>query len=534
MTSPLDLLLRSSATLAIALAVAGLLRQRSAALRHCLVAVGLFAAGLLVPIGGLLPAWTVSVPRPAAVLAPGTPEAAIVAPFASAGDMPANTGPALAALLLATWTAGAAIGLLALLASMMRFQRIASRAVPIIDGPWPAIADECAVRAGVRRPVALLETTVPGVLATWGVLRPRILVPVHARGWTEARIRAVLQHELAHVRRCDWGVQVAAEAMRALHWCNPLFWIACRRLRLESERACDDAVLREGLAADDYAAHLVDIVRSTRRSSVPAAALMPMARPSTLHRRIAAMLNTRLPRGPISGRAIALVTIGLVCLALPIASLRAGQEGSHPLSGFVYDPTGAVVPGATVTLQDERENNWQTVSDGTGHFEFSPVSTGKYVLGASLAGFRTLRQPIELRTARDWTRAVTLQVGDLRETIVIKEKRMTPASAGALAGDAAPLRVGGSIRPPRKVRDVHPVYPRSMREAGLEGVVPLEAIIGRGGTVQSVRVLSAQVHPDFARAAIDAVREWRFDPTLLNGKPVEVVMNVSVEFALDE
>jgi TonB family protein len=217
-----------------------------------------------------------------------------------------------------------------------------------------------------------------------------------------------------------------------------------------------------------------------------------------------------------------------------MASLRAAQEGTHPLSGFVYDPTGAVVPGATVTLQDERENNWQTVTDATGHFEFAPVSAGKYVLGAVLAGFRSLRQPIELRTERDWTRAVTLQIGDVQETIVIKESRMTPATAGAQAGGITPVRVGGSVRPPRKVRDVHPVYPRSMREAGLEGVVPLEAIIGRDGTVQSLRVVSAQVHPDFARAAIDAVRQWRFDPTLLNGKPVEVVMNVSVEFALDD
>ena len=73
-----------------------------------------------------------------------------------------------------------------------------------------------------------------------------------------------------------------------------------------------------------------------------------------------------------------------------------------------------------------------------------------------------------------------------------------------------------------------------MREAGREGVVPIEAIIGRDGTVASIRVLSAQVHPDFAIAAVDAVRQWRFTPTLLNGRPVEVVMTVSVTFNLSD
>ena len=81
---------------------------------------------------------------------------------------------------------------------------------------------------------------------------------------------------------------------------------------------------------------------------------------------------------------------------------------------------------------------------------------------------------------------------------------------------------------------MRPTYPVSMREAGREGVVPLEALIGLDGTVTSVRVLSAQVHPDFAIAAVDAVRQWRFSPTLLNGVPVEVVMTVSVRFDLGE
>lgn len=73
-----------------------------------------------------------------------------------------------------------------------------------------------------------------------------------------------------------------------------------------------------------------------------------------------------------------------------------------------------------------------------------------------------------------------------------------------------------------------------MRDAGREGVVPIEAIIGRDGSVTSLRVVSAQVHPDFAIAAVDAVRQWRFDPTLLNGEPVEVVMTVSVTFSLGD
>ena len=72
-----------------------------------------------------------------------------------------------------------------------------------------------------------------------------------------------------------------------------------------------------------------------------------------------------------------------------------------------------------------------------------------------------------------------------------------------------------------------------MRDAGLTGDVPIEAIIGRDGTVSSVRVLSAQVHPDFAIAAVDAVRQWRFSPTLLNGVPVEVAIKVSVRFDLN-
>jgi protein TonB len=81
---------------------------------------------------------------------------------------------------------------------------------------------------------------------------------------------------------------------------------------------------------------------------------------------------------------------------------------------------------------------------------------------------------------------------------------------------------------------VRPVYPASMQQAGLEGIVPIDAVIGFDGHVVFVRVASAQVHPGLARAAEQAVRQWVFSPTLLNGVPVEVQMTVSVRFSLED
>jgi periplasmic protein TonB len=92
------------------------------------------------------------------------------------------------------------------------------------------------------------------------------------------------------------------------------------------------------------------------------------------------------------------------------------------------------------------------------------------------------------------------------------------------------LRVGGNIRPPQKVTEVGPVYPPIARMAHKEGVVILEAVIGEDGAVRDVRVLRSI--PLLDDAAMEAVRQWRFTPTLLNGQPVPVVMTVTVAFKL--
>jgi protein TonB len=94
----------------------------------------------------------------------------------------------------------------------------------------------------------------------------------------------------------------------------------------------------------------------------------------------------------------------------------------------------------------------------------------------------------------------------------------------------APVRVGGSIRQPRKIRDAVPEYPPIARAARVEGVVILEAVIAEDGRVRDLRVLRSI--PLLDQAAMDAVRRWAFTPTLLNGEPVPVVMTVTVAFTL--
>jgi len=99
------------------------------------------------------------------------------------------------------------------------------------------------------------------------------------------------------------------------------------------------------------------------------------------------------------------------------------------------------------------------------------------------------------------------------------------------APPAAPVRVGGDIKEPKKIKDVKPIYPPIAQSAKIQGIVIIEAIIGKDGSVKEAKVLRPA--PMLDQAALDAVRQWRYTPTLLNGQPVEVVMTVTVTFTLN-
>ena len=98
------------------------------------------------------------------------------------------------------------------------------------------------------------------------------------------------------------------------------------------------------------------------------------------------------------------------------------------------------------------------------------------------------------------------------------------------AAPPEPVRVGGAIRQPQRVRDVQPVYPPIAQSARIQGIVIIEATIGADGQIVNARILRSV--PLLDQAALDAVRQWQYTPTLLNGVPVPVIMTVTVAFTL--
>ena len=537
-----DAALRTSIVLLIGLALRAALWRRSPALRHAVLAaaivaaplvglIGVVAPGVAVPAGlaGVRPAPIVGADRPSTPTATATATAAVARPEAS----PTASNPTAAALAIALWSAGALVSLGWLLAAAVRVRGLVANAPVVEDARWRDALDAVCRDAALRRPVRLVVAPHALLLATWGWRRPRVVIPACGLGWSDERVRTVLAHEIAHVVRHDWLLQSIAETLRALLWWNPLAWLACRALRDDSELACDDAVLQAGVGATAYADHLVQIARLVAPGRVPAAAVMRMARVSTLERRIVAMLNPRLDRRLPTRPAMIGVAAAVALLVLPVAILRGAQAARQPLDGVVYDTTGAVMPGVAVTL-DAGPSKLETTTDPAGRFRFDGVDPGSHVIQVTVPGFRELRQPLELRHDGDWNRSVTLQIGDVRESISVRERR--PASItpiGDTGGSPAPVRVGGNIRAPRKLVDQKPIYPKRMVDAGLEGKVSVEAVIGVDGRVSRARATTVQAHPDLAQAAVDAVRQWRFAPTLLNGAPVEVVMTVTVDFSLE-
>jgi TonB family protein len=545
----LEFAIKISLVVALGLLAASLLHRRSAALRHWMLASAIAVALAIPLLTGVAPSWTLPVPAPASdgqssPLQPTTGRASRIG-ITTTFESESATAPAAPstdlALLVATWITGATVNLVGLLFGFWRLHRTAARATIVRDGPWADAARHLSEHLNVRTPVRLLQSDRPAVLVTWGLFTPKVMLPIDAPSWDADRIRIVLAHELAHVQRRDWIVQIGSELLRIACWFNPLVWLAASRLRLESERACDDAVVNLGVSGRDYALHLLELARQFGRARdiYPAVAIVP--RPSNLERRVTAMLNPRLSRHPLSVTTRLGTIAALLAIALPIALFA--QTRFSTLSGSVSDPSGGLLPGVTVVATDTtRGVRHEVLTNRTGQFEIIGLPDGPLVLEATLPGFQKSQQKLTM-DGQDVNRNITLRVGSLQETVTVSRGQGTvspsfearpvapkladcgASTSGRGVARSGTLRIGGQIRQPTKTRHVNPVFP----EGSAPGVVTIEAVIGPEGFVTDAKVLRSPA-PALALAAENAVRQWEFTPTLLNCVPVPVIMTVTVDF----
>ena len=334
------------------------LRRASASVRHLIWTLALVGSLVVPALSIALPRWSVPVVTipaaadvaPAASATPppvsrhaareaSAPSDAIQtsAPIAqSTASAPTSTTPGrslrwmldgvrweMAAL--AVWFAGFVTIMARLLVGMLAVQWMSRRTEVVVDASWLPLARRLAADLGVSPRVTFLRSPRATMPMAWGILRPAVLMPADADGWPIERLRIVLLHELAHVRRRDCLTHLLAQASCAVYWFHPLAWMAAKAARAERERACDDLVLAAGTRGSDYAEELLHIARVMRSGRFPvilAGATLAMAHRSQLEGRLLAILDPRIPRRGLT-RLRALATSAACMLAImPLAALQ--------------------------------------------------------------------------------------------------------------------------------------------------------------------------------------------------------------------
>jgi TonB family protein len=518
------------------------------------------------------------------------------------------------------WIGGVAALSLNLIRGWIQARRLLRHAAAMSASVWPVRMRLMADRLGVEVKIRLVKSAVVDVPAVIGWLRPAIIVPMSVlAGLSPAHIDAILAHELSHIRRRDYLVNIVQCVVETLLFYHPAVWWVSRRIRLEREHCCDDLAASLCDSRLTYATALASL--ETLRAATPTL-VMPATGGVLLHR-IRRLVDPRCPSIPeFSGGfamcvvatllflvsqltasppspvveaepavAVAANSAPLLAAPEPVTVKRQTTQGS--IEGTVMDPSGGIIPGARVVLTSAvSAATRSTTTDVRGRFVFADVAAGAYDVTVSLVGFKTSKGRVQLSDGFRAAMEVRLEMGSVTETVVLQgtqppaggrgaqgaaprsamahleaarqyyqqgrlseaeamtaqalqllraemsqrmfpmvEPRATPAAAGEpKPGVVNAIRVGGSIREPRKTRHVNPIYPAEAQAAAIQGYVIIEALIGTDGAVKEARVIGGETV--LADAALTAVRQWEYTPTLLNGVPVEVIMNVTVHFKL--
>jgi TonB family protein len=380
---------------------------------------------------------------------------------------------------------------------------------------------------------------------TVGWLSPTVILPEHWRQWPQAQLQAVLTHENEHSRWRDPLVQWLALLNRAIFWFHPLAWWLERRLSALSEEACDAAVLARGLDPFEYSEYLLQIARAMQQNGARVN-VMGMAMPGPfLPQRIRRILEgrptQRISRTRLASLAVACAVVSMVFTAGAMdhaqaqtaparpnaATPNATQPDGGSLFGTVEDPSGSRVPGCLVVLHNQAGAGDQTArTNPTGLYRFASLAPGHYSVEFQMRGFAKQTKSAEIAADKSMRIDVQLSIGQASQTLTVIGKKPAASETGRIS-------VGGRVEAAKLLVHPDPIYSPELREQGIEGTVRIAAIISSDGVPVELKALNTgQVDPRLVQAALDAVRQWRYQPTKLNEHPVSAMTNIEVNFEL--
>ena len=262
-------------------------------------------------------------------------------------SMPPVSTPPLRVIIHWAWLT--VFGLLLFLGSTqwIRVKQMLRRCQPLKNQRWQAIKNDVCDLLGVARKVTLRSSPTATSPMVTGIFRSWLIVPEQAQNWTDDRVRMVLLHELAHVKRNDLLTHTIAGVTCAVNWFNPLAWFARRQMQTLREIACDDQVVTHCKQSADYADTLLDVARTCRHQGL--AMTVAMARTPKVEGRIMAILDSARNRAGLK-RSSALLLVA-------VFGLLVGVIGSLQLKAIAQSPAQTVVQSNQKSVDTESDSS---------------------------------------------------------------------------------------------------------------------------------------------------------------------------------
>jgi len=477
--------------------------------------------------------------------------------------------------------------------TLRKILRLKCASIPVASN----LRDDVAVALGLKRlRPELRESNDLRVPITLGFLRPVVLLPSDWTQWEEWKLRAVLSHEFAHVRRADWAIAAIAAINQCMFWFNPLTAFLKKHLSELAERSSDDAALRLTADSTRYAEVLLQFAAAHDGYRFHTGGIA-MAK-HNMRSRIERVLNVQNPGNGIlkfAGWALVL-TLAMPVLYAAAAIQVASNAAPAPAVGapqsvnelqkveqlvHYLNQMKESVKAEQAGLQTnperlaeieklmsaiERQN--AAISNAVREeLLSSPEAEAEKLKQTNRAIEETMRRlqeqaglqanPEKLAELEKLLSAAKLQYATIanaarqdllnspeaaeklqemrqriEETIIRVEGLWDRLSDVAAVQSNRDLSAPPASTAPKVVSRVEPVYPPVLQSSGIEGTVQLQVTIGTDGRVAEIKSMNS-VNPLLLAAAIEAVRQWVFEPTKVNGQATTVTTEVPIDFKLN-